>query len=168
MPLTLFERVVCERELETEQRLQHINLASSSGHSSVSFSFSWAAQPEAWGPALRWELVLTARSWTLLQNSDLQLQLLNRGPEGPLCWVLVLSTASYLQLIWTSCRRVYIRIWHPPTSCERHNFALNSNPRQSRSPLISWYLRLDAPVIDTGAFLLLTACPVGGQYATYY
>ena len=45
------------------------------------------------------------------------------------------------------------------TSCERHNFALNSTPRQSRSPLISWYLRPDAPVIYTGAFLLLTAWP---------
>ena len=34
-----------------------------------------------------------------------ELQLLNRGPEGLLCWVLVFSTASYLQLIWTSCRQ---------------------------------------------------------------
>ena len=38
-------------------------------------------------------------------------------------------------------------------------FALNSTPRQSRSPLISWYLRPDAPVIYTSAFLLLTAWP---------
>ena len=45
----LFERVVCERGLETEQRLQHIDLPSPSGHSRVSFSFSMAAQPEAWG-----------------------------------------------------------------------------------------------------------------------
>ena len=36
---------------------------------------------------------------------------------------------------------------------------LNSTPRQSRSPLISWYVRPDAPVIYTGAFLLLTAWP---------
>ena len=35
--------------METEQRLQHIDLPSSSGHSSVSFSFSRAAQPEARG-----------------------------------------------------------------------------------------------------------------------
>ena len=46
------ERVVCERELETEQRLQHIDLASPSGHRRVSFSFSWTAQPRAWGPSL--------------------------------------------------------------------------------------------------------------------
>ena len=36
-------------------------------------------------------------------------------------------------------------------------FALNSTPWQSRSPLISWYLQPDTPVIYTGAFLLLTA-----------
>ena len=41
------ERVVCERELETEQRLQHIDLLGPSEHSRVSFSFSWTAQPEA-------------------------------------------------------------------------------------------------------------------------
>ena len=90
------ERVVCERELETEQRLQHTDLTSSSGHSSVSFSFSCAAQPEAWGPAPRWDLVLTARSETLLQNSDLQLQLLNRGLKAPStgCWFSLLHLIS--------------------------------------------------------------------------
>ena len=44
------ERVVCERELETEQRLQHIN-PHSSGYDSLSFPFSWAAQPGTWGPS---------------------------------------------------------------------------------------------------------------------
>ena len=43
---------MCERELETEKRLQHIDLPSPSGHSRVSFSFSRTAQPEAWGPTL--------------------------------------------------------------------------------------------------------------------
>ena len=86
--------------------------------------------------------------------------LLNRGPGSPTsAGTLVLIPASCLQLSWTSCRRGYIIIWLPPTSCKRHNFALNSTPRQSRSPLISWYLRPDAPVIYTGAFLLLTAWP---------
>ena len=41
---------MCEREFETEQRLQHIDLNSPSGHSRVSFSFSWTAQPEACWP----------------------------------------------------------------------------------------------------------------------
>ena len=44
------------------------------------------------------------------------------GTRGPsLCWDMVLIPASSLQLIWTSCRRGYITIWCPPTSCERHN-----------------------------------------------
>ena len=42
----------CERELETEQRLQHIDLPSPSRHRRVSFSSSWAAQPGAWGLSL--------------------------------------------------------------------------------------------------------------------
>ena len=40
-------KVVCERELEAEQRLQHIDLPSPSGHRHVSFLFSWTAQPGA-------------------------------------------------------------------------------------------------------------------------
>ena len=82
------------------------------------------------------------------------------GAWGPsLSWDVVLIPASSLQLTWTSCYRGYIIIWRLPTSCERHNFALNSTPRQSRLPLISWYLRLDARVIYIGAFLFLTAWP---------
>ena len=114
--------------------LQHID-SHSDGHNSVSLPFSWAAQPGAWGPSL-------SGTWSSFQHR--------------------LSNWSELQLIWTPTdlnilSPGYIIIWHPPTTCERHNFALNSNPRQSRSPLISRYLRPDAPVIYTGAFLLLTA-----------
>ena len=49
IPLTLFESIVCERVLETEQNcniLTPILMAIR-----VSFPFSWAAQPGAWGPA---------------------------------------------------------------------------------------------------------------------
>ena len=54
--------------------------------------------------------------------------LLNRRPGGP---------AFTLQLIWTSCRRGYIIIWHPPTSCERHN-SYSVQPVVSQGyPLIS-------------------------------
>ena len=69
----------------------------SSGYHSLSFLFSWAAQLEAWGASL--------------------------------CWDMVLIPAPSLQLTWTSCRRGYIIIWHPPTSCECHNFTLNSTPQ---------------------------------------
>ena len=68
-----------------------------------------------------------------------------------------LSNWSEIQLIWTSCHRGYSIIWLQSSSCERHNFALNSTPRQSRSyPDIP---RPDAPVIYTGAFPILTAWP---------
>ena len=120
----LLKVLLCERWVGDWRELQHIDPLSY-GHNSVSFPFSWAAQPGAWGPSL--------------------------------CWDMSLVPVSSLQLIWTSCRRGYIIIWRPPTSCERHNFELKSTPRQSRSPLISWYLRPDAPVIYTSAFLLLAA-----------
>ena len=45
-------------------------------------------------------------------------------------------------------------------------FALNLTPRQSRSPLISWYLQPDAPDIYTGASLIWQLGWVVGQYAT--
>ena len=87
-----FERVtkgiICERWVGDWTELQHID-ANSSGYSSISFLFSWAAQPGALGPSL--------------------------------CWDMVLIPASSLQLVWTSCRRDYITVWRPPTSCERHN-----------------------------------------------
>ena len=46
----IWKGCVCERELESEQRLQHIDLPNPSRHSRVSFSFSWTAQPEAQRP----------------------------------------------------------------------------------------------------------------------
>ena len=69
---------------------------------------------------------------------------------------MVLIPASSLHLIWNSYRRGYIIIWHPPTSCERH-ICTQFNP--STLMFIPWYLRPDAPVIYTGAFLLLIAWP---------
>ena len=44
-----------------------------------------------------------------------------------LCWDMVLIPASSLQQIWTSCRRGYIIIRRPPTSCERH-ICIQFNP----------------------------------------
>ena len=86
--------------------LQHID-PHFYGHN-VSFPFSWAAQPVAKGPSLSG----TCSSFQhLLSNWPL-----NRGPEGPLCWVLVLSTATFLQLSWTSCCRGYMIIIRPLNS----------------------------------------------------
>ena len=86
--------------------LQHIDPPpNTSGYNSIYFPCSWAAQLEAWGPSI--------------------------------CWDMVLIPASFLQLIWSSCHRGYIIIWHPPTSCERHN-SHSIQPVDSQDcPLIS-------------------------------
>ena len=72
------------------------------------------------------------------------------GSWGPitLCWVLVLSTASYLQLDWLQLTELpvapgYIIVWHPPASCERR-ICTQFNP--STVKVIPWYLSPDAPV----------------------
>ena len=120
-------------ELETEQNC-NILTPNSSGYRSISFLFSWAAQPGAWGPSL--------------------------------CWDVVLIPATSLQLIWTSCRRGYIIIWGPPTSCERH-ICTQFNP--STVKVIPW-----SPDIFDWMHLLFTQVHfffwqlglVGGQYVT--
>ena len=62
------ERVVCERELENEQNCNI--LTSTLMAISVSFPFSWAAQPEARGPSSMLGAVFSTASF--LQLSDLQ------------------------------------------------------------------------------------------------
>ena len=74
------------------------------------------------------------------------------GPS--LCWDMVLIPASFLQLVWPSCRRGYIIIQILPASVTIHT---QFNPWTVK--VTSWYLRLGAPVIYKGAFLLLTAWP---------
>ena len=81
--------------------------------------------------------------------------LLNRGPGSPASAGTWFSF-QHLLSNWTSCRRGYIIISRPPTSCERH-ICTPFNPSTVKA--IPWYLRPDAPVIYTGAFLILTARP---------
>ena len=76
--------------------------------------------------------------------------LLNRGSWVPiaLCWVLVLSTASNLQLDWLQLPELpvasgYIIVWHSPASCERR-ICIQFNP--STVKVIPWYLLPNAPV----------------------
>ena len=116
-----------------------------------------------------WRLNRTATYWppTLLAITSFLPVLLgcSNGGLGPsLCWDMVLIPTSSLQLMSTSCRRGHITIWHPPTSCERHN-SQSIQPLDSQGrPLISF--RPDAPVIYTGAFLIWQLGRVGGQYPT--
>ena len=74
---------------------QHIE-PHSIGHNRVSSPFSWAAQPEAWGPILSG----TYSSIQHLLSNWSGLQTLNRGSQGPFCRVLAFSTASCHQRVW--------------------------------------------------------------------
>ena len=107
-----------------------------------------------------WRLNRTAKYWpSLLWLSQ---------PFFPV--LLGCSNGIFLQLLWTYCSRGYIIIWHPPTSCECYNFALNSTPRQSRSPP-PW----SSDIVDR-MHLLFTQVHFffwqlgrfGGQYATLF
>ena len=72
-----------ERKLETEQNCSI--LTHSIGHNRVSFPFSWAAQPDAWGPSLSG----TCSSIQYLLSNSSDPQLLNRGLRAPSagCWL---------------------------------------------------------------------------------
>ena len=75
----LLKVLLGERWVGDWRELQHIE-HHFYDHNSISFPFSWAAQPEAWGPSL-------SGTWSsfqhLLSNSS-ELQLINRGSWGPL------------------------------------------------------------------------------------
>ena len=94
---TLFKMVakgLCVRgELETEQSY-NILTPSSSGYSSTSFSFSWAAQPRA----------LRAAS----------------PQSGVGSHAGILSPKLWLQLTELTVASGYIIVWHLPASCGRH------------------------------------------------
>ena len=86
--------------------------------------------------------------------------LLNRGPGPKLSAHSSIWNADFK--LWTPTALNFLSpgLYNNFTSTyilRVSQFALNSTPRPSRSPLISWYLQPDAPVIYTGAFLLLTA-----------
>ena len=53
--------LLSERWVGDWTELQHID-PDSYGHNSVSFPFSWAAQPGAWRPTLYWDMVLVPAS----------------------------------------------------------------------------------------------------------
>ena len=55
----------------------------------------------------------------------------------------------------------YIIIWHPPASC---GVTIRTQFYPSTVKVIPRYVRLDAPVIYTGAFLIWQLGRVGGQY----
>ena len=61
--LSLYSKVLlCERWVGDWTELQHIDPANSSSYNSISFTYSWDAQPGAWGPSLCWDMVLIPAS----------------------------------------------------------------------------------------------------------
>ena len=61
-----FERVtkgiMCESWVGDWTELQHIDPSNSAGYNSISFPFSLAAQPGAWGHGLCWDMILIPAS----------------------------------------------------------------------------------------------------------
>ena len=92
------ERVVCEKELETEQNCNILTL--------MSITAFLSRSPGLFnrGPGAPASLGHGFHSSIFSPTPTSQSGVL----RAPLCWVLVLSTASYLQLTRTSCARVIL------------------------------------------------------------
>ena len=110
------------------------------GHNSVSFSFSWAAQPGPGSPA----------SLGHVPHSSIFSATAQSG-----AWEPILLGAGFLYRIlsptdWTSCAPSYIIVRRPPLLVGVTNCTHSTHPH-SDIP------RPDAPVIYIGVFLILTA-----------
>ena len=104
LPLTLlqgfekgYSKFACERELETEQKLQYFDPKLMAGNV-ASFSF-FDAQPEALGSTLQGAGFL----YCILSASSLDPKL-HRGSQGPLRLGVAFPTTSRLQLSATAGR----------------------------------------------------------------
>ena len=133
--------------------LQHID-HHSIGHNRVSFPFSWAAQPGAWGPSLSGTCSSIQH---LLSNCNCSIGGLSAHSAGG--WLSLLHLVSNWSGHQTNWLPVFAELnnsW--PSSCGRHNFAL-IKPVHGQGYNILIIPRPDAPVIYTGAFPILTAQP---------
>ena len=149
-PLTLLQRFACERELETEQRLQYIDpqllwpsalcLSRSPGLlnrrpggplswlSLLHLITNWSGPQTPSGvlraPSAGWWLSLSH----LVPNwSDLQLA---RGPEAPLCRAVAFSTTTFLLLLWSPTR------WLPVSP----SYIIVQSPTQSPTQSLEWHV----------------------------
>ena len=113
------ERIVCERELETEQNC-NILIPTLMAISIVSFSFSRAAQPGAWGPSLSG----TCSHPSIFSLTGL-VSKLNRGSRGLLLLggrflYHILSLTSLVPNSLTSYLTDYIIVQSSTQSLEWH------------------------------------------------
>ena len=101
--LSLYWKVLCERELETEQNCNILTptlLALTAFFSRSPGLFNWGPG----GPAFLGHVPQSS----IFSPTALISKLLNRGPAGTFGWVLSFSTESWLQLVWSSnCTELY-------------------------------------------------------------
>ena len=87
-------KVMCERWFGDWTKTAKYWPPNSSSQSSASFSFSWAAQPGAWGPSL------SAESWFPQLKLEHWLQALNSNwLELPVHWLILLFYAHSIQTV---------------------------------------------------------------------
>ena len=145
--------------------LQHID-PHSYGHNSVSFPFSWAAQPGAWGPSLSgtcssFQHLLSNSSEALNSNCSIG------GSEGP----PLLGAGSLYSIVsptdLTSCLHPgYIIVRRPPSSCGCHK-SHSIQPVHGQGYiliLLDWM----HPLFTQVHFLFWQFGWVGGQYTTMW
>ena len=147
---------MCERELETEQNCNI--LTPSLMAISVSFPFSWAAQPGIWGPSLSW-------CWFSLPHLVFKWSDLQTDWSG--AWGLPLLGAGFPYHIFSPTGLVskltdflsspsHIIVQRPLLLVGVTNCTHSTHPRSRLHFAIH---RTDSPVIYIGAFPILTARP---------
>ena len=149
--------------VEDRTELQHID-PHSIGHNRVSFSFSWAAQPGAWGSSLSGTCSHSSifsqlvRSPTrLIPNCNCSIGSLRAHSAG--CWLSLTNLASNWSGLQTNWLPVFTELYN-----SSHPFLLVGVTIAFIQPIHgqgynSDIPRLDAPVIYISAFPILTARP---------
>ena len=87
--LSLYLKGLCVRGSCRRSRTVTCWPPHSYGHNRVSFPFSWAAQPGAWGPSLLGHVLIPASSLQLVWSPTHLISNCSIGdPKGLFCWVL--------------------------------------------------------------------------------
>ena len=143
---------MCERELETEQNCNILTPTLMA--IGVSFLFSWATQPGAWGPAslgagFLYHILFLTRLIPNCSIGGLGPRLLSAG------FLYRILSPTGLASKLTDFLPSYIIVQRPP-SCGHHNRTHSTRPQSRLYSDIPW---ADASVIYIGAFPILTAQP---------
>ena len=124
-----------ERELETEQRLQHID-PHSIGHNRISFPFSWAAQPGTWGPGdpASWGAGFLYRILSLtrlIPNCSVGGL---RAPSAG-CWL----SLPHLVINWSGLQSNWLPVFTELYNSSTPTFLWTSQSHLLTRPVIFWY-----------------------------